>query len=80
MITSMTGSMAGVALTVLACFPGAAGGQAVAGGKLAMRSKSETLIEVRGEGHYVLAPGSPRACHQTNVPYTFEAMGWLADA
>lgn len=54
--------------------------QAVAGGKLAMRAKNETLIEVRGEGHYVLAPGSPRACHHMNVPYTFEAMGWLADA
>ena len=32
MITSMTGSMTGVALAVLTCFPGAAGGQAVAGG------------------------------------------------
>jgi hypothetical protein len=53
--------------------------QAVAGGKLAMRSKSETLIEVRGEGHYVLAPGSPIACHPQNKPYTFETMGWLAN-
>lgn len=51
--------------------------QAVAGGKLAMRSKSETLIEVRGQGHYVIAPGSPIACHELNKPYTFEAMGWL---
>ncbi len=50
---------------------------AVAGGKLAMRSKNETLIEVRGEGHYVLAPGSPAACHAANVPYTFERRGWL---
>lgn len=53
--------------------------QAVAGGKLAMRAKNETLIEVRGEGHYVLAPGSPVACHPTNLPYTFESMGWLAN-
>lgn len=51
--------------------------QAVAGGKLAMRSRSETLIEVRGEGHYVVAPGSPVACHPLNLPYTFEAAGWL---
>lgn len=51
--------------------------QAMAGGKLAMRSKSETLIEVRGEGHYVVAPGSPVACHPLNLPYTFDAMGWL---
>ena len=52
----------------------------VAGGKLAMRAKNETLIEVRGQGHYVLAPGSPVACHESNKPYTFETMGWLSDA
>lgn len=53
--------------------------EAAAGGKLAMRSKNETLIEVRGQGHYVLAPGSPRACHPLNVSYTFETLGWLAN-
>lgn len=52
----------------------------VAGGKLAMRSKAETLVEVRGQGHYVLAPGCPPACHELNRPYEFEAEGWLADA
>jgi hypothetical protein len=50
------------------------------GGKLAMRSKTETLIEVRGQGHYVLAPGCPPACHELNRPYVFESEGWLADA
>lgn len=51
----------------------------VAGGKLAMRSKNETLIEVRGQGHYVLAPGCPPACHLLNRPYEFESKGWLAN-
>lgn len=51
----------------------------VAGGQLAKRSKSELLIEVRGQGHYVLAPGSPPACHLTNRPYTWESKGWLSD-
>lgn len=51
-----------------------------AGAKLAMRSKSETLIEIRGQGHYVLAPGCPPACHPLNKPYQFEAKGWMADA
>lgn len=50
---------------------------AVAGGKLAMRAKNETLIEVRGQGNYVLAPGCPVACHTMNKPYTVEAWGWL---
>lgn len=49
----------------------------VAGGKLAMLSKSETLVEVRGQGHYVLAPGCPPACHELNRSYEFEARGWL---
>ena len=49
----------------------------VPGGKLAMRSKSETLIEVRGQGHYVLAPGCPAGCHETNKEYVFESRGWI---
>ncbi|MFX9011977.1 bifunctional DNA primase/polymerase, partial [Acinetobacter baumannii] len=40
------------------------------GGKLAMRARNETLIEVRGQGNYVLAPGCPLACHPTMAPYT----------
>jgi hypothetical protein len=31
----------------------------------------KTLIEIKGEGGYVLAPGSPPACHQTGRPYVF---------
>lgn len=49
----------------------------VTGGKLAMRAKDETLIEVRGQGHYVLAPGCPIACHELNRPYVLERAGWL---
>ena len=36
------------------------------------------LIEIRGEGHQVVAPGSPSKCHPLNVPYRFERAGWLA--
>ena len=53
--------------------------EAAAGTKLAMRSENETLIEVRGQGHYVLAPGCPAACHVLNKPYTFESRGWLSN-
>lgn len=28
------------------------------------------LIETRGEGGYVIAPGSPTSCHPSNLPYT----------
>ena len=31
--------------------------------------KRKTLIETRGEGGYVVAVGSPAACHRTNRPY-----------
>ena len=50
----------------------------VAGGVLARRADKKVLIEVRGQGHYVVAPGSPMACHKLNVPYRFEAEGWMA--
>lgn len=53
------------------------GKHAFAGGKLAMASKSETLIEVRGEGNYVLAPGCPPSCHPSNIAYVGEKWGWL---
>lgn len=55
----------------------------VAGGPLARRPKGTAgkgiKSEVRGQGHYVVAPGSPMACHPSNRPYTFEAPGWLAN-
>lgn len=38
--------------------------------KLAVSSSEETLIETRGEGGYVVAPGSPASCHPTHRPYT----------
>jgi len=50
---------------------------ATSGLKLAMRSKTETLIEIRGQGHYVLAPGCPPACHELNRIYEIESDGWL---
>lgn len=41
--------------------------------KLAMRkcdNGKETLVETRGEGGYVIAPGSPPECHLACQPYT----------
>ena len=37
--------------------------------KLALRRGKETLIETRGEGGYVLAPGCPAACHPSGGLY-----------
>lgn len=34
------------------------------------KERPEVLIETRGEGGYVLAPGSPRSCHPSGKPYT----------
>lgn len=50
----------------------------VAGTPLAKRARDEILIEIRGQGHYVLAPGCPTACHPLNKPYAWESEGWLA--
>lgn len=47
------------------------------GGKLARYAKGGTKIEVRGEGHQVLAPGCPAACHATGLTYEFESWGWV---
>lgn len=44
---------------------------------LARDANRGTLIETRGYGQYVVAPGSPARCHQLNVPYQFEQTGWL---
>lgn len=32
--------------------------------------QTKTLIETRGEGNYIVAPGSPNECHPTCQPYT----------
>jgi hypothetical protein len=37
--------------------------------KLAESRERKTLIETRGEGGYVVAPGSPLACHPLKKPY-----------
>lgn len=49
----------------------------VPGTVLARRADKRTLIEVRGEGHQVLAPGCPLQCHKTGRPYAFIGRGWL---
>lgn len=52
-------------------------GAAPAGSVYARRADRRTLIEVRGDGHQVLAPGCPPACHPTGREYVFESTGWL---
>ena len=39
------------------------------GGKLARYAAGKTKIEIRGEGHMVLAPGCPRSCHKSGRLY-----------
>jgi hypothetical protein len=51
---------------------------AVPGGRLARYAKGATKVEVRGEGHQVLAPGCPPECHRTGQTYEFESWGWLS--
>lgn len=48
-----------------------------AGGVLARRANKGVWGEIRGQGNYVVAPGSPAACHKTNRPYTLQQEGWL---
>ena len=52
--------------------------EATPGGRYARYAKGGTKIEVRGEGHQVLAPGCPAKCHATGVAYEFEQWGWLS--
>ena len=35
------------------------------------KGKSKTLIDLKSEGGYVLAPPSPACCHPLNIPYDF---------
>jgi hypothetical protein len=46
--------------------------------KLARTSAGKTLVEVKGEGGYVIAPGSPGACHPSGKCYEWERplTGW----
>lgn len=48
------------------------------GGRLARYASGRTKIEVRGEGHQVLAPGCPGTCHPSGLTYEFEQLGWLS--
>jgi hypothetical protein len=41
------------------------------------RPKTKTLIETRGHGQQVLAPGCPPACHELNVSYRWEREAWV---
>jgi hypothetical protein len=47
------------------------------GAKYARDADGGCLIEARGSQHFVVAPGSPPACHKTGRPYTVERAGWL---
>jgi hypothetical protein len=40
--------------------------------KLAKDPAGKTLVEVKGEGGYVVAPGSPPECHPSGGVYTWE--------
>ncbi len=51
---------------------------AEAGGRVCRYADGSTKIEVRGEGHQILAPGCPPECHPSGSPYVFESLGWLA--
>ncbi|MCI0701616.1 MAG: bifunctional DNA primase/polymerase [Planctomycetia bacterium] len=47
------------------------------GCKLARTVAGETLIEIRGCQHYVVAPGSPPVCHPLRRSYRLLRPGWL---
>lgn len=49
----------------------------VPGTVLARFRDKGVAIEVRGEGHQVLAPGCPASCHPSGRTYEFEERGWL---
>lgn len=44
----------------------------------ARHPNGEVRIETRGDGHQVVAPGSPPWCHPDQRPYRFVRLGWLA--
>ncbi|WP_439628797.1 bifunctional DNA primase/polymerase [Gemmata sp.] len=49
----------------------------VKGTKYARTAAGACLIETRGNGHQVVAPGSPPAAHPSGRPYTFARTGWI---
>jgi putative DNA primase/helicase len=51
--------------------------EAVKGTKYAKDAAGKCLIETRGNGHFVVAPGSPPACHPTGRAYLLVRLGWI---
>ena len=49
----------------------------VKGYKYARDVNGECLIETRGNGQFVVAPGSPLSCHATGHPYRLVRPGWI---
>ena len=47
------------------------------GGVLARNDAGMVMVEIRGEGNQVLAPGCPAKCHKSGNEYKFEQTGWL---
>jgi hypothetical protein len=45
--------------------------------KLAKDEHGKTVIEVKGEGGYVLAPGCPVECHPDRREYSWLRRGWI---
>src|SRR5579871_5751111 len=54
--------------------------ESVKGKKYAMDESGKCLIETRGDGHFVVAPGSPPNCHQSGKPYRLLRTGWFDGA
>lgn len=50
---------------------------AVKGHVYARTAVGRVLIETRGDGHGVIAAGSPGCCHPTGTPYRLARPGWL---
>ncbi len=51
--------------------------ESVKGTKYARTAAGACLIETRGNGHQVIAPGSPLAVHPTGKPYRLIRAGWI---
>jgi len=51
--------------------------ESVKGTKYARTAEGACLIETRGNGHMVIAPGSPLAVHPTGKPYLLLRAGWI---
>jgi hypothetical protein len=49
----------------------------VRGAKYARTAAGKCLIETRGNGHQVVAPGSPTCCHLAGRPYILARPGWI---